>query len=232
MARFPNPSDMAMFTGKEDCTRWLKAMLQAWTTQGYTLATLPYSIYLDYIDTHLQGEAALYADRNPELNRLLNQETATLADLARVELILKARFPIQVPKEVDPETQLEQIAQKAQSLDIYYRTTVDVLHVFAPSLSATTIPVSSLDKFAMGSIVRKFIRGLTNRDLQDAIVSQVGIFNRPIAEVYATACRCQSHLNQVTKSHQDQQLQNTQDTIYHLQAQIQTQRIDPNTALA
>lgn len=154
-------------TPMESPRRWLKLIMRKYgvDANGQEKAA---KLILEEIDQRLRGEAAVWADTNPIIKKILSDEglnTATQDTLAEFKEHFLTRFTAEAPTDIEPDELVERLKQGVdQSLTDYYHQTSEILKMFG--VDDASSDDSKMAKSLLRMVVKKFVAGLEDPVLQ------------------------------------------------------------------
>ncbi|KAI0991266.1 hypothetical protein K3495_g16921, partial [Podosphaera aphanis] len=144
-------SDVMEFKGG-DASRWLRAYQAAWLFNGWQRDSIPHDEYINFIDVRLAPDspASQFFDESRKIQAILAKDGKSSDDVARVETLLKKKFP---PKEaqleLSPTKKLKAIRQGDRTLRAYYLDCVEVINSLASGIPRSGIPVDNNQIWAL-----------------------------------------------------------------------------------
>ncbi|KAI1003440.1 hypothetical protein K3495_g4763 [Podosphaera aphanis] len=129
--------------------------------------------------------AAHFVDGNKEIQEIIDKDQNSLADVRRLETLLKLKFPKKKvqEEEVSLQSQLDSIRQGEKSLRTYYLECVEVVNLLASDLPSSGIPVGNNQIWAVSRVVEKFLHNLTDERLKRTVLTQFGVYKKSLPEV-------------------------------------------------
>ncbi|KAF6238772.1 hypothetical protein HO173_003279 [Letharia columbiana] len=138
----------------------------------------------------LQGDAAKWAESNPEAVRLLDTDEPTQATVEQFTSLFKQRFPAEVI-EVVPVTFDAELAdirqQSTETITAYYTKTLNLMHKYGAKDRGHSMLLSLAEGSLLDTFLRTWIRGLTDQVITRKCAENMGSPDRSLRLLYDVA---------------------------------------------
>ena len=182
------------YNGKDmPAVKWLKKL--DWELEGYMVdGKIPPHRYIQAFELLLTEDAAAWAETHPQAVSILNSDDPSEKSVKDFRSLLCARFPMKSSEvsSISFDTELSELKQHDESLAAYYkRLTVLMQHVGArdrPSQPTdANPPLSMLEAAMLESIMKAFLRGLSDPDVRREATRGLASPERSLAGIYNLA---------------------------------------------
>ncbi len=182
------------YNGKDmPAAKWLKKL--DWELEGYMVnGAIPPHRFIQAFELLLTEDASAWAETHPQAVHILNSDEPTADAVKSFRSLLCARFPMKSAEvsSISFDTELSELKQHDESLAAYYkRLTVLMQHVGArdrpsPPTDANP-PLSMLEAAMLESIMKAFLRGLSDPDVRREATRGLASPERSLLGVYNLA---------------------------------------------
>ena len=182
------------YNGKDmPAVKWLKKL--DWELEGYMVdGKIPPHRYIQAFELLLTEDAAAWAETHPQAVSILNSNEPDEASVKSFRSLLSARFPMKSAEvsSVSFDTELSELKQHDESLAAYYkRLTVLMQHVGARDRpyqpTDANPPLSLLEAAMLESIMKAFLRGLSDPDVRREATRGLATPDRSLQGIYNLA---------------------------------------------
>ena len=199
------------YNGKDmPAAKWLKKL--DWELEGYMVDhQIPPHRYIQAFELLLTEDASAWAETHPQAVQILSLDEPTYDAVRAFKSLLCARFPMKSAEvsSISFDTELSELKQQDESLAAYYkRLTVLMQHVGArdrPSHpSDADPPLTMLEAAMLESIMKAFLRGLSDSDVRREATRGLASPTRSLLGVYNLADEARRTKSAVEKLNEEE----------------------------
>ena len=179
------------YSGKEmSAARWIKAYEHELRELKEEDGTVPPATYLHYFDLLLLGEAAEWAESNPEAIRLFNTTAPTQATIDQLVSLFKQRFPAKIVEAIPVTFYMELVdlrQQPEETITNYYTRTLHLTQKYGAKDRASGDLLSLAEGSLLDTFLRTWLRGLTDNNIKRKCAEYMGVTDRSLRMFYDAA---------------------------------------------
>ena len=179
------------YNGKDmSAARWIKAYEHELRELKGEDGTVPPATYLHYLDLLLLGEAAEWAESNPEAIRLFNTAIPTQATVDQLVSLFKQRFPAKIVEAIPVTFDMELAdlrQQPEETITNYYTRTLHLMQKYGAKDRAPGDLLSLAEGSLLDTFLRTWLRGLTDNNIKRKCAEYMGATDRSLRMLYDAA---------------------------------------------